>query len=110
MRVPPVQRIQRGGVDRSRVDDASDAIRLAGATAIKRDPSVLLADEMEHREIRGASPEDERSGLIQHHRRDETENWCESVELRALSQLVAIEIRAEQRRVNVCDVDEENDR
>jgi hypothetical protein len=103
--VPVRQRIERRGVDRRRVEPVADAVVLAAATPVERDPAVLLPDD---REVRERAPEHELAKPVEQHRPREGCGRNDRVQRRAPTQLLAVEIHLEARRIDVRDVDEQD--
>ena len=110
MGVPVEQGPHRRRVDRRGVDDAPGPRRLAGASAVERDPPVLLAHEVEDRDVGERTPERELAQREETDARREPQDGHGGEQPRTRSPLRRIEIRAEHGRPDVRDVAENDGR
>src|SRR6266849_11076583 len=98
--MPVDQRIQRRGVDRNRVDPLFERIALSGFHSIERNPSVLLPDEMKHRQVSESSPEDKLAFRVERDSDCKTEHRNERIQPRPALEFICVEIDSKTGRPN----------
>jgi hypothetical protein len=109
-RVPVRDRVEGRGVDDGVIEPAAGATALAGARAVDGDPADLLADEVEDRHVREHPPEEASAARVEEDAGGVHAERQERVEGAAALALLAIEVGAEEGRVDVRDVDDEHER